>query len=96
MLVAEKTRPFQYLEVRTDLGEDLKQELLAKFDKIHRLFGELRYQLTGAGNMKKIGVCYLGSQWETDFLGGVRSASNQFSDTLWRPGYRTILQVARN
>ena len=28
---------FKGLECRTDLGEEFKQELLAKFDRIHRL-----------------------------------------------------------
>ena len=28
---------FKDLECRTDLGEDFKQVLLAKFDKVHRL-----------------------------------------------------------
>ena len=33
----QSTRPFQYLECRTDLPEDLRQWILAKLDGIHEL-----------------------------------------------------------
>jgi len=35
--MGQSARPYQFMECRTDLGEDFKQELLAKFDRIHKL-----------------------------------------------------------